>query len=224
MRGSPGAASRAAPGLSITGSCTPRGQPGERYSERRKLRMSCWSDALKALNCWMTALASDWQATPSSVNCCPGKQKGLLLWCARIAFSSPPLPGPARPSWRKKIRCPRPQRGAVRNSSGPATPCFTKSASPGPMLCRATSLNGWKVTSPIPVNGDFAVVSDDVWQRTQPIPGFELVPNNAWPCSSEGVLVVGLGGAVNRMNSSNLTASEDIPVAVPDASVLMPLS
>src|SRR5262252_1418815 len=32
-----------------------------------------------------------------------------------------------RPSWRKKMRCPTPQRGAVRNSSGPAPPCVMPS-------------------------------------------------------------------------------------------------
>src|SRR6266567_3664470 len=38
-----------------------------------------------------------------------------------------------RPSWRKKTRCPTPQSGAVRNSSGPAPPCVMTSARPLPM-------------------------------------------------------------------------------------------
>src|ERR1017187_4983110 len=38
-----------------------------------------------------------------------------------------------RPSWRKKTRCPTPQSGVVRNSSGPAPPCVMPSARPFPM-------------------------------------------------------------------------------------------
>ncbi len=59
-----------------------------------------------ALNSEITAFASE-----------PG------LECDSMAVSSPPFAGVARPSCMKKIRCPAPQSGAVRNSSGPAAPC-----------------------------------------------------------------------------------------------------
>ncbi len=83
------------------------------------------------------------------------------------------------------------------------------------MLCKATSVNGAKVKPPIPVNGELAVVRLSEWQSTQPIPGFELVPNSALPLSSDCVLVVGVGGAVNRMKAAKLTESADIWFAVP---------
>jgi len=59
------------------------------------------------------------------------------------------------------------------------------------------------------------VVRLSEWQSTQPIPGFELVPNSALPLSSDCVLVVGVGGAVNRMKAAKLTESADIWFAVP---------
>jgi hypothetical protein len=91
-----------------------------------------------------------------------------------------------------------------------------KSASPGPIWCKATSLNGVKVKPPIPVNGDLSVVSEAEWQSTQPIPGVELlVPNSALPLSSEDEAVVGVGGADNLMKAAKLTVSEDIWLAVP---------
>src|SRR5260370_6349995 len=91
-----------------------------------------------------------------------------------------------------------------------------KSASPGPIWCKATSLYGANVKPPIPVNGDLSVVSEAEWQSTQPIPGVEvLVPNSALPLSSDCVAVVGVGGALNLMKAAKLTVSEDIWLAVP---------
>src|SRR5437870_6383586 len=62
-----------------------------------------------------------------------------LLLCARMASTKLDV----RPSWRKKMRCPTPQSGAVRNSSGPAAPCVMRSEehtselqSRGHLVCR----------------------------------------------------------------------------------------
>src|SRR4051812_26417271 len=107
--------------------------------------MSCFWNELSELYLETTEFASDLQATPSDLNCCPREQLGSLLACCAIAFTRPPLLGPARPSWRKKIRCPAPHSGALRTSSGPAAPWETKSARPGPMWWMAKSLNGWYV-------------------------------------------------------------------------------
>src|SRR5947208_3081765 len=82
------------------------------YSERRKLSMSCFALSGSTTNRLITPFASDPE-----------------LACWRIAtFRSE-----VRPSCRKKIRCPTPHSGAVRNSLGPASPCLTPSASPTPM-------------------------------------------------------------------------------------------
>src|SRR5579859_339509 len=62
----------------------------------------------------------------------------------------------------------------------------------------------------MPVNGDSPVVSEEEWHRTQPI-----LLNNTWPFSSEAVCVVGVGGAVRRMNAAKFTVSDDIFEAVP---------
>src|SRR5712692_3951672 len=67
----------------------------------------------------------------------------------------------------------------------------------------------------MPLNGEAAVVSVSEWQSTQPMPGSELVPNNARPWSSDDDAVVGVGGAKNRMNPAKLRTSDDIWLAVP---------
>src|SRR5579863_997268 len=86
------------------------------YRERRKFRSSCFWLGLRLLNWLITRLASEpW-----------------LAW-ACMACSRPPFAGVERPSCKKKIRWPTPQRGAVRNSSGPAAPWETLSARPEPM-------------------------------------------------------------------------------------------
>jgi len=46
------------------------------------------------------------------------------------------------------------------------------------------------------------------------MPGLAAVPNNALPLSSEGVLVVGAGGAANRMKAAKLTVSAMAPPPV----------
>src|SRR5439155_27151110 len=92
--------------------------PAVRYSERRKLRTSCFSPSGSPLKFLTTAFASE-----------ALRVKKLPLRCARIASRRFEV----RPSCRKHSRCPRPHSGAVRNSLGPACPCVTPSASPGPM-------------------------------------------------------------------------------------------
>src|SRR5260370_2005961 len=117
-----------------------------------------------------------------------------------------------RPSCRKNNRWPTPHSGAVRNSSGPAAPWFTPSAKFDPMWWTAKSERGLYVTSDMPVNCDLAVLSVSLWHKTQPV-----LLNNFWPFNSEGVLVVGVGGAVRRMNMAKLVTSE---FALPVSEVL----
>src|SRR3954447_10016630 len=74
-----------------------------------------------------------------------------------------------RPSCRKKMRCPTPQSGAVRNSLPLAPPCEPRWARPAPMSCSAKSLYGCTVTLLCPVRRDCAVVRLLVWQAWQPI-------------------------------------------------------
>ena len=77
------------------------------YSERRKLRTSCFWFSRSWLKFPITAFASE-----------ALRVKTLPLLCARIASSKSDV----RPSCRKKSRCPSPHSGAVRNSLGPACP------------------------------------------------------------------------------------------------------
>ena len=89
-----------------------------RYNERRKLSRSCCCCALSALYLETTAFASEPE-----------------LECAAIAVARSFV----RPSCRKYSLCPRPQRGAVRNSFPVAEPCVIPSARPAPMLCTIRS-------------------------------------------------------------------------------------
>src|SRR5271170_7933472 len=86
----------------------------EDYSERRKSKISC---------CWV--------GLRSSKNSCTTVLASLPLlawsWIAVIRFV-------VRPSCSRKIRCPRPHNGAVRNWPPPAPPCETLSARRDPML------------------------------------------------------------------------------------------
>src|SRR6476646_1399464 len=82
------------------------------YSERRKFNRFCLFVADSALKFAITVLASD-----------------PVLECAVIAV----IRLLVRPSCRKKILCPRPHSGAVRNWSPPAPPWLTLSFSPVPM-------------------------------------------------------------------------------------------
>src|SRR6267142_6139191 len=86
------------------------------YSERRKLRTSCFWFSRSWLKFPITAFASE-----------ASRVKTLPLLCARIASSKSEV----RPSCRRKSRCPSPHSGAVLNSLGPACPWVTPSASPG---------------------------------------------------------------------------------------------
>src|SRR2546422_4010651 len=71
------------------------------YSERRKLRISCCCDGVRALKAATEPFASE-----PALEC-------VWIACRRSVVL---------PSCRKKIRWPSPQSGAVRNSSGPAAP------------------------------------------------------------------------------------------------------
>src|ERR1022692_507444 len=85
-----------------------------------------------------------------------------------------------RPSWRKKTRCPTPQSGAVRNSSGPAPPCVMPSARPFPMWWTRRSEKRfavWLESAALGLVEDplaivLPVVNEGVWQwsgrRRQP--------------------------------------------------------
>src|ERR1700691_1375811 len=92
------------------------------YSERRKSNISCCCVVERSKNCSSTKVAS------------------LLLlawsWMAVIRFE-------VRPSCSRKIRCPSPHKGAVRNWSPPALPCETLSAKPVPMLWISISENAF---------------------------------------------------------------------------------
>src|SRR5580704_12902765 len=116
-----------------------------------------------------------------------------------------------RPSCRKKTRCPTPQRGAVRNSSGPAPPCVIPSASPLPMWCTSRSEKRFAVClesaalglveEPLAIIAP--VVKDGVWQWTHP-----TCANKSRPFSLDGVGGAGVGGASMRMKLENASISE----------------
>src|SRR5689334_3766526 len=119
-----------------------------------------------------------------------------------------------RPSCRKKMRWPRPHSGAVRNSSPPAPPCETLSASE-PMWCTSMSLYRFAVAlERLDVKLELVVVSDGVWQTVQPIEA-----NSARPLLIDveppGVVVDGVGGASRRMNMAKATVSLITPAPVP---------
>src|SRR5271165_2404656 len=66
------------------------------------------------------------------------------------------------------MRCPNPHSGAVRNSSGPAEPCDTLSASPLPMLCTSRSeysVAAWLLSDGVSLEN--AVCSELVWHVSQ---------------------------------------------------------
>src|SRR6266436_4087447 len=116
-----------------------------------------------------------------------------------------------RPSWRKKTRCPTPQSGAVRNSSGPAPPCVMPSARPLPMWWTRRSekrFTVWLESAALgfveePLAIMLPVVNGGVWQWTQPI-----FTKLARPFTVDGVSGAGVGGANIRMKSANASMSE----------------
>src|ERR1700687_6509629 len=103
-----------------------------------------------------------------------------------------------RPSWRKKPRCPTPQRGAVRNSSGPAAPCVMPSARSLPMWWTRRSdqrFTVWLESAALglveePLAIILPVVNEGVWQWAQPT--FVKV---ARPFTVDGASGAGGGGA-----------------------------
>src|ERR1700758_538393 len=116
-----------------------------------------------------------------------------------------------RPSWRKKTRCPTPQSGAVRNSSGPAPPCVMPSARPLPMWWTRRSekrFTVWLESAALglveePLAIILPVVSEGVWQWAQPT--FVKV---ARPFTVDGVSGAGVGGANMRMKLEKASMSE----------------
>src|SRR5260370_24734976 len=124
-----------------------------------------------------------------------------LLWAS--SASSRLL---VRPSWRKKTRCPTPQSGAVRNSSGPAPPCVMPSARPLPMWWTRMSehrFTVWLESAALGfVEDPLAIIlpvgNGGVWQWTQPT--FAKV---ALPFTGDGVPGARVGGARSPIKSHN---------------------
>src|SRR5262249_53020147 len=132
-------------------------------SERRKFKISCFCAGVSLLNAPIELLASD-----------------PALECAAIACTRSLI----LPSCRKKIRWPKPHKGAVRNSSGPALPWTMSSARPVPMWCTSRSENRLAVLLLNAAEDDLPVCIDGVWHRAQPI---ALDINKARPLLTEEV-------------------------------------
>src|SRR6185295_12493325 len=146
------------------------------YSDRRKLNRSCFWNSERLLNLEITAFASE-----------------PVLECAWIAsFRSS-----VRPSCRKKIRWPRPQSGAVRNSLPVAAPCETLSASPTPMSWISRSEYRFAVWNRSASTVALPVLIEGVWQSAQPTLENRLLPRpiEAEPPGESGS---GFGGARKR--------------------------
>src|SRR5215472_3008879 len=118
------------------------------------------------------------------------------------------------------MRCPMPQRGAVRNSSGPAAPCVMPSASPLPMWWTRRSDQRRAVwfdkamlgTVEEPLAIILPVGNAGVWQWAHP-----TLMNAALPFTVEGVSAAGIGGASIRIklakaSMSEITAGLDVAV------------
>src|SRR2546428_1962829 len=151
--------------------------------------MSCFPDSESALKLAITAFASD-GGLPA------------LAW-AWIASSRSVV----RPSCRKKILCPSPHRGAVRNSSPLAFPWRMSSARPGPRLCSSKSekrLARFWLSAALE---ELPVVRYGVWQRAQPIS-----TNDARPRTIDIVSGAGFAGARNRSeeHTAELQSPSDI--------------
>src|SRR5213593_1190107 len=138
------------------------------------------------------------------------------LLCAEMA----PSRLVARPSWRKKRRCPTPHRGAVLNSSPLATPCEMSSARPAPMPWRARSeyrLTGFlrrAATVALPVK------SVGVWHRAHPTFWNSVLPL-ATDTGVPGPVVDGVGGARNLTKAANFSGPLSVSAAlVPPALVV----
>src|SRR5580704_14427839 len=120
-----------------------------------------------------------------------------------------------RPSWRKKTRCPTPQRGADRNSSGPAPPCVMPTARSLPIWWTSRSekrFTGWLESAALglveePLAIVLPVVKEGVWQWAQP-----AFAKTARPFTMDGVSGAGVGGASIRMKPANASMSETTAV------------
>ena len=146
--------------------------------------------------CWLGV--SCWSKIASTVVASPP-----LLSCASIAQSR----SLQRPSWRKKMRWPRPHKGAVRNWSPPAPPWETLSANTVPMWWISMSENKLAVALPNPgVKLEGWVASDGVWQVAQPIALKSLRPL-AIEVAPPGEVVEGVGWSRNCMNATNSPTS-----------------
>src|SRR5262249_20685517 len=176
------------------------------YRLRRKFRRSCFLFSLRLLKLSMTALASDG----------PNVLFPALLWAWIASMRSL-----VRPSWRKKMRCPRPHNGAVLNSSPLACPWRMSSASPGPMLWSRRSekrLTGWLARA---ATVESPVVSVGVGQSAHP-----TLTNSERPLVMEvappGVSADGVGGARNRWKKANFSiALNPSGVVVTEVSVTL---
>src|SRR2546427_163039 len=161
--------------------------------------MSCFPDSESALKLAITAFASD-----------GGKDALPALAWAWIASSRSVV----RPSCRKKILCPSPHRGAVRNSSPLAFPWRMSSARPGPRLCSSKSekrLARFWLSAALE---ELPVVRYGVWQRAQPISA-----NDARPRVIDTVSGAGFGGPRNFMKKAKLTTLLTTFVGVDASSV-----
>src|SRR5262249_48628575 len=102
------------------------------------------------------------------------------------------------PSCRKKIRCPSPHSGAVRNSLGPAAPWAIPSPRT-PMLCTSRSENRLAVWNLSAAVAWLPVVIERMWQVAQ-----RMLLNNALPLLTDAEQLTptvqeGVGGARNRI-------------------------
>src|SRR3984893_16455700 len=147
-----------------------------------------------------------------------------LFWLLCAAIASTRLL--VRPSWRKKTRCPTPQSGADRNSSGPAPPCVMPSARPLPMWWTRRSekrFTVWLESAALglveePLAIILPVVNEGVWQWAQPT--FVKV---ARLLTLDGVSGAGMGGAKMRMKLVTASMSEmtaGLEVAAPVGAVV----
>src|SRR6516225_9263958 len=128
------------------------------------------------------------------------------------------------------MRCPTPQRGAVRNSSGPAAPCVMPSARLLPMWWTRRSDQRCAVwfdraalgTVEEPLAIILPVVNEAVWQWAQP-----TFVKAARPFTIDVVSGAGVGGASMRMKLANASMSEmtaGLEVAVVGAVVKLSVS
>src|SRR5437773_4327847 len=106
------------------------------------------------------------------------------------------------PSCRKKIRCPSPHRGAVRNSSGPAAACGTLSAKLGPIWWTSKSEKRFAWTLVMALDEETGVREVGLWQSAQPV-----LTNLLAPFRVESDCGPGVGWLRKRAKNSNIMMS-----------------